>query len=375
MKKLLFLLLLLTVLSMVLGGCTTNDEKSPNTTVPDENIDDNIGGIDQTDDTDNENREELSLYLFDGIKMVSLRELSEKYDLTWHYDSFEGTIKIKNKTDEFSLLKETSILAKNGIYLPNESTPYIDSSEMVYLPTEMLKHFNLDYLASEADDSIVVFNQEPTALDNSAAYTAFEQEFPTMGVEEIYNQLAFLASPIEGAHLPSKDSQLPGAPRTYRNGTHEGIDWYADYVGVHVDRNTPILSMAEGVVVRADHDYVELSEADRSTDLNTSTSSEHTPEYILDKLRGRTVWVQYKNGVTVRYAHMDSINENIRVGDVVKQGDILGYVGNSGTSYGVEGSDLGLHLHSDILIYNHLFWENLNQEEIKVVLERLFPIE
>src|SRR5690606_17294390 len=32
--------------------------------------------------------------------------------------------------------------------------------------------------------------------------------------------------PIEGACLPSRDAVMPNAPRAYRNGVHEGVDFY-----------------------------------------------------------------------------------------------------------------------------------------------------
>ncbi|GBF11096.1 M23 family metallopeptidase [Tepidibacillus sp. HK-1] len=200
----------------------------------------------------------------------------------------------------------------------------------------------------------------------------FEQHFSEMSSDELISYLDFLSSPLKGAKVSTRDSHLPGALRSYRNGFHEGIDWYTGVTGITINQTTPVLSMADGSVVRVDHDFVELTKKERTELLNIAKSSNQTPEYILDRLRGRTVWVQYPKGVLVRYAHLSAISKNVVLGKGIKTGEVLGYVGNSGTSDGVFGNDRGLHLHTDILIYNHLFWENLDKRQIRQVLKAIF---
>ncbi|OEF99927.1 hypothetical protein BHF71_07410 [Vulcanibacillus modesticaldus] len=346
--------------------------------VDSEEIVDNSQVNDQEQVVDEPKRYNIPIHNINGEPMFSIQDLSKFYDLRWEYDSFEGVIYIRNKEHVFRLLEGTSIVSKDGVYISNLLKPYVDSEKTVYIPVKMLeKVFDITYQFSDDDQAVAVFASEQSNLEQEKGennpYLDFEEAFPKMSVDDIVAYLSFLAPPLEGVHISTRDSQLPAAPRAYRNGTHEGIDWYSGFIGVNVDRSTPVFSMADGIVVRADIDYVELTNEERNEMLEIAKSADHTPQYILDKLRGQTVWVQYPNGVMVRYAHLSRVAPGIEVGKSVKKGEILGYVGNSGTSYGVDGNDLGLHLHSDILIYDHLFWEYLDREQIRDVLEKLFP--
>lgn len=318
----------------------------------------------------------LTLYQMDGSLMFSLQQFAQEYHLEWEYDETEGTIYIKGENLICTMLKDTPVISKNGIYLPNQIKPYIDTDLSVYLPVEMIESvFEMGYESKTEEKEVAVFASEIPDQQNDPNFKVFEQKFPQMTEEELIAYLSFLSPPLSGASISKYDSHLPGADRSYRNGTHEGIDWYDGVTGITVDKSTPVLSMAEGIVVRADHDYTELNQEDRGKILTITMNLGHTPEYILDELRGQSVWVQYPHGVLVRYAHLSVIEDSIVIGKTVKKGEVIGYVGNSGTSDGVKGNNQGLHLHSDILIYNHLFWEHLNSEQIRDVLESLFPSE
>ncbi len=318
--------------------------------------------------------EKIAVYNINNEHMFSLDEFYSIYNMEWQYDYFEGTIELKDTYHTYYFLKGTSVIAEDGIYLPYESKMYTDKDNNVFINLDILEDvFNYDYNSIEGEEAIEVFALDDSSVTENKSYLKFENQFPNMTEEDMIEYLSFLSVPLQGAHITSRDSQMPGAPRDYRNGTHEGIDWYAGTTGINIDKDTPILSMADGIVVRADYDYVELSNAERDEILGIAANSDHTPQYILDKLRGRTVWIQYDNGVMVRYAHLSRIAENIKVGAIVNSGDTIGYVGNSGTSYGVEENDVGLHLHSDILIYNNLFWEHFDNNQIRLILETLFP--
>lgn len=377
MKKIIYIILIILIISLTTTACISYEE------TPNKNFEDNIDEIgspnedDQTIETpDSENPIEegysFSLFQINGIPMISLTDLASATELNWQYNSIEGTIEIKDSRNYYKLIKNTTALSKNGIYLPNTEAPVIADEGTIFLPVSMLGYFDLTYEITD-NQTISVFQSEESNFESANSLNEFEKLFPNMNADEMYNYLSFLATPLADSHLTSRDSQLPGAPRTYRNGTHEGIDWYSGYTGILVDTSTPVLSMGDGIVVRADHNYTELTLDEREGLLEIASQMDHTPEYILDELRGRSVWVQYQNGVTVRYAHLSAIPPELKVGSVVKTGDVIGYVGNSGTSDGVAGTNVGLHLHSDILIYGHLFWEHLEQDEIRVVLEKLFP--
>ena len=57
---------------------------------------------------------------------------------------------------------------------------------------------------------------------------------------------------------------------------------------------------------------------------------------------GHTVWVRYDNGPTVGYCHMDYRTSNVRVGQRVSEGTILGLVGSLGLA------STGPHLHVEV---------------------------
>ena len=54
---------------------------------------------------------------------------------------------------------------------------------------------------------------------------------------------------------------------------------------------------------------------------------------------GNCIKIQHANGYATLYAHLSSIN--VKYGDVVKQGQVIGYMGNTGNSYGA-------HLHFEV---------------------------
>lgn len=163
--------------------------------------------------------------------------------------------------------------------------------------------------------------------------------------------------PIEGAVITEVDTQLPGASRSYRGGFHEGFDWYSGAIGRDIDEETNVYPIYDGEVIRIDHNYVEMDSNYRENLLNVAVNEGMTSQDALDKLRGRQVWIQSENGVVVRYAHLSETNPHIKIGDSISEFDWLGKTGNSGTSNGVLGNDLDIHLHTDILVCGKNFWE------------------
>jgi murein DD-endopeptidase MepM/ murein hydrolase activator NlpD len=154
--------------------------------------------------------------------------------------------------------------------------------------------------------------------------------------------------PVEGATISSRAALLPGAPRAYRNGTHEGFDFYSGSVSVVIEYATPVRSVAPGTVIRADQGYVEMTEEEYNQVIETSKRSLNTPPELLDKLRGRQVWVEHAGGYISRYAHLSSIPAMIAVGSKIKQGESVGETGNSGTLEGVQNTKDEPHPHVEI---------------------------
>ncbi len=68
------------------------------------------------------------------------------------------------------------------------------------------------------------------------------------------------------------------------------------------------------------------------------------------ELGGYRIGIRSEHGLYAYYAHLDSYREGLRIGDVVKAGDIVGYVGNTG--YGPEGTkgQFDVHLHFGLYV-------------------------
>ena len=145
-----------------------------------------------------------------------------------------------------------------------------------------------------------------------------------------------LLLPIDGVGLPSDVDLLPNAPRDYRAGWHEGIDFAAD-------AGTPVRAIAAGTVVRVDRDYVEWDSASEQLALAEALELGYTPQATLDRIRGRQVWIDQGRDVVSRYAHLASVADLV-VGAVVQRGTVIGLVGSSGYPEG------GPHLHLEVRV-------------------------
>ncbi|MDO9535006.1 MAG: M23 family metallopeptidase [Bacillota bacterium] len=241
---------------------------------------------------------------------------------------------------------------------------------------------------SKSEDTQINENQKTPVDDTEAApnhdLTETEEEtqqqsetltpIPSRGKyvswdESLIKTLSFLQSPLPGAQVTTRDSQLPGAPRTYRNGTHEGLDFYSGYCGIPINFGDPVFSAGPGVIYRIDHDYIEALMEERNELLKISHKLDDTPEEILDMLRGRQVWIIHPFGVITRYAHLDNVAEDLQEGDLVEAGDFIGTIGNSGTSDGANGSTLNPHLHWEIWIGESYLGEGLPPSESRALLQ------
>jgi murein DD-endopeptidase MepM/ murein hydrolase activator NlpD len=179
-----------------------------------------------------------------------------------------------------------------------------------------------------------------------------------------------LQVPIDGAHLTSHDFQLPGAPRHYRLGVHEGIDFYGWTVGVAIDRSTPVRAVADGVVIRATLDYQRLTAAKNAAYADRSRELGYTPDDVLDGYRGRQVWIDH-GGLVSHYAHLGSIAPGIVEGALVTKGQVIARVGNSGTPGSVDSQTYDVHLHLELWLGDHFVGQFLRPIETRELLEKM----
>lgn len=168
--------------------------------------------------------------------------------------------------------------------------------------------------------------------------------------------LSGFAIPV-GYELPDDPDLLPGSAREYRGGFHEGIDFPLAF-------GMPVAATKGGKIVRIDSDYAEWSEDEQLAGEDQGYKLGFTPEAILDRLRGRQVWIDHGYGVVTRYAHLQSV-ELLSVGSIIEQGTVIGHVGNSGTK-------AGPHLHIEIRVGDGYLGDGLTGEPLLAALRRAF---
>jgi len=120
---------------------------------------------------------------------------------------------------------------------------------------------------------------------------------------------SLLKTPIDGAKLSSSFGMRKHPILDY-NKLHKGVDFAAP-------KGTPIFAGGNGVI-----DYVGNNGG-----------------------YGKYIRIRHNNEYKTAYAHLSNFNKNIVKGKRVNQGDIIGYVGNTGNS-------TGPHLHYEILYKN-----------------------
>ena len=145
-----------------------------------------------------------------------------------------------------------------------------------------------------------------------------------------------LRLPIDGVALSDDPLLLPNAPRDYRAGWHEGIDFPAD-------AGTPVHAVADGLILRIDHEFTDWDADREQAALDASVGLGYTPASTLDLIRGRQVWIDHGHGIVTRYAHLSAVAD-LAVGDAVRAGDVIGAVGSTGYPEG------GPHLHLEVRV-------------------------
>lgn len=134
-------------------------------------------------------------------------------------------------------------------------------------------------------------------------YFAFSYEDTETGERDFYDEEAkplqsfFLKAPLNYTRISSRYSPRRFHPVQKRWKAHKGTDYAAP-------QGTPIWSTADGTVVASGY-----------------TSG-----------NGNYVKVKHNNTYTTQYLHMSK--RNVRVGQRVKQGDVIGYVGSTGLATG-----------------------------------------
>ncbi len=182
--------------------------------------------------------------------------------------------------------------------------------------------------------------------------------------------LAGFAYPIAGACLPKSETLIPGAPREYRMGVHEGVDFYHADNCTAIGVDTEVLAARAGVVVRADLIYEELTAETLAVLMERVEQEGGSGPDVTDAFRGRQVWVDHGAGIVTRYAHLNGIAEGVRVGTEVARGALIAFVGESGTPASVTAPGTQYHLHFEIRIGEGYLGEGAATAEVRALYEQ-----
>jgi murein DD-endopeptidase MepM/ murein hydrolase activator NlpD len=202
--------------------------------------------------------------------------------------------------------------------------------------------------------------EAPTPAVESIA-PATEPTMPDVGdrLARSYGRLVgMFSAPIEGGDIPDDPELLPGAPRDYRAGMHEGIDFPAP-------AGTPVLAAASGTVTRSDVSFLDWTREQQEVALYEALTLGYTPPATLDRIRGRQVWIDHGKGVVTRYAHLSAV-EPLVVGQKIDAGTLIGEVGSSGYPQG------GPHLHFEVRIGYAFYGDGLSGDALVRAVARLF---
>ncbi len=176
--------------------------------------------------------------------------------------------------------------------------------------------------------------------------------------------------PVKGSSLPGHPGVYPGARRIYRHGIHKGIDFFL--YGALSLKPANAYCAANGTIIRLDTNYKNMSALVRNNIIAKCSQNLFTSESNEDLLRGCQVWVSHSHNVITKYAHLNSINPNLKIGQQIKCGQIIGQIGSSGTSEGLSSHKLHQHLHFEIWVKQKYLGYGLTQAETIALYQHLF---
>ena len=142
-------------------------------------------------------------------------------------------------------------------------------------------------------------------INRGDSYRALRYTNPTTGVSGYYSpeglslRKAFLRSPVKFSRISSKFSSKRYHPLLHKFRSHKGVDYAAR-------RGTPVRASGDGKIIHRGR----------------------KGGY------GKVVIIKHGNRYSTLYAHLSNFNRKARLGQKVKQGQIIGYVGATGLASG-----------------------------------------
>jgi len=95
-------------------------------------------------------------------------------------------------------------------------------------------------------------------------------------------------------------------------------------------------------------------------------------EDALDRFRGRQVWIQHDGGIVTRYAHLNGVAPGLAVGTTLARGQLVGFVGESGTPETVTNPGSEYHLHFEVRVGTSFLGQAQSTSEVRRLYTILF---
>jgi murein DD-endopeptidase MepM/ murein hydrolase activator NlpD len=211
---------------------------------------------------------------------------------------------------------------------------------------EMVRAFanDVDFQrATQSGDSVTAFIADPDEVDphpqllyatmnvRDQVFKYYRFQTPDDGLVDYYDENGrsvrkfLIRKPIVGGEMTSPFG-MRFHPILHYSRMHTGVDWGAPI-------GTPIMAAGNGVIIKA----------------------EFTEGY------GRRVEIQHANGYVTTYNHMSGFARDVAAGVRVTQGQVIGYLGQSGLA-------TGPHLHYEVIINGNF----VDPMEIKLARTREF---
>lgn len=159
---------------------------------------------------------------------------------------------------------------------------------------------------------------------------------------------AELTTPIGGATFSLDAIHLPGAPRDYRAGIHQGFDFSNGYSGRIMPPDAAAVAVAPGEIIRIDQGYTDPGTPALEYWAGQADDPGFPGEYALDQLRGRQVWIRHESGHVSRYGNLSAVHPELGPGSKVEQGQPVGKIGTSGQEPAGGAQDPAPQLHFEL---------------------------
>ena len=234
----------------------------------------------------------------------------------------------KRNLETFSSIESQEYLITNSLYADgiNNNLP-----NQILIKLIQLFSFDLDFQRDIRKDTQVSVSYEKNYVENKPDYSFGDIEYAKItiknntleyfkfltddGFVDYFNRegknvkKSILKTPLDGARL-SSNFGMRKHPISGYNKMHKGIDFAAP-------KGTPVYAGGNGVVEIAG----------------------------VNGAYGKYIRIRHNNEYKTAYAHLNGFKKGITKGVRVNQGDVIGYVGSTGSS-------TGPHLHYEIIYQN-----------------------